>query len=142
MELDLAQNLPAIRFKAAVEIMDLYSGNPSCGPVKDTGEKNLKQGVVTFFSPAAHQIVAVFMGLDETRDLFRIILEIRVHGENNVSSGLSETCRKGHGFPKICLEDKNTDLGIPICNVLKDLLGAVRAAVIYKYQFVVFVVFF
>ena len=92
-DLNILHHLLAVRFQAAVHIVQGNAGNTTCRSIEELGRQVLGQFVIkTFLLPTAHQIKSVFGDHPiELRDLIRTVLQVSIHGDNHIALRCLET---------------------------------------------------
>ncbi len=87
-------------------------------------------------TPAADQIVALFNFLQEAGNLFGVVLQIPVHGNDHVAAREIESRLQRGRLSKIPPQAHDIHAAIVLVNVGKYLEGIIAAAVVHKNQFV------
>src|SRR6202030_1452303 len=88
VKLDLLQNFPPVRLEGGPKIMQIDPGKLGHQPVRNAARHAAHQPVVSpLVAPAAYQIVAFFDFFKEARNLFRVMLQIAVHGDDDFAAG-------------------------------------------------------
>jgi hypothetical protein len=108
----------------------------SCDPrdgVVDLGGKRLRGRVVPVHAPRRDQVRALLHPAEELRDLLGLILEIRVHREDDRVAALVEPGRERGRLAEV--PAKANDAGVlRVAHIerLEELRGAVPAAVVHE----------
>ena len=87
-------------------------------------------------APAADQVESFFDFLEKARDLFRVVLKIAVHGNDDLATREIESRLESRGLPEISPQANDVDAVIVLVNIRQHLEGIVPAAVVHKHQFV------
>src|ERR1700735_5246096 len=92
VERDVLDDFAPIRFEGGSEVVDLDSAEEGHGPVGRAGGNAAEEEVApTLRPPSADDVVAFFEFGEEVGDLFGVVLEIAVHGEDECTLGVVET---------------------------------------------------
>src|SRR5829696_8985352 len=82
---DGAHDVSAVDLEPAVEIVKGQTGDRANGRVEDAAGHGLPQGILTPLLPTRHQIESFVELGQKTRDFRGIVLEIGIHGEDNLT---------------------------------------------------------
>ncbi len=103
-------DIPSVAFQGTAVVVQLNSTDPAdqtIGQVRrqDSGEP----GILAVPSPAVDHVVTLFKLLHDAGNILRIILEIRIQGNDNFPPGISKSGGNGSGLPEITnkLQDTN-----------------------------------
>ena len=99
VEVDGFDDLAAVGFQSAVEIVQGEPGGPSGDPVVQFGREGLRERVVAFLFPAGDQVVA-FLGDHAVHlgQFVRRILQVGVHREDDFAFRCAKSGAQGQGF--------------------------------------------
>jgi len=136
LETEVLGYLGAVGFESAVDAMQLESTGDADGGVEEAGGDYLAQGVMAYLLPAGYQVIALVEEIQEAGDFCGVVLEIAVHGENDVATGGGEAGLEGDGLAEVTAEAEGADLtgAMEAGNFGPGLVGG---AVVYEQDFVV-----
>jgi hypothetical protein len=100
------------------------------------GQQTLDRIVVALLAPAADHVVTLVELRDERRDVRRVVLQVRVQGNDHVAPGVRETRAQGSGLPEVPSETDHADPWIRRLEALEILETAVGAAIVDEDQLV------
>src|SRR5262249_38839382 len=115
VELDLAKDLGAVALHAAVVIVQLDISQPAHHAVEDPAGEDLVPGVTPDPLPPGDDVerLAVLAALiesgEEARDLRRVVLEVGVEREDDLTPGGTEARRQGRGLAEVSAEAQTVD---------------------------------
>ena len=110
-----------------------YPGNQ---PVGDAGRKFATQpGVLAVFAPAVYKIVACVQFFQHLGDIGRVVLQITVDGDNDVSPGQLNPCFQGGRLAKISTKSNDFDIRVAAGEVRKAAVAPIVGAVVDKQHF-------
>ena len=96
VERDLLENFAAIRLERGAKIMNVDTAELGHQPVRATGGDASQPKIVdALFAPAADDVVTLREFFEEDRNIGGIMLQVAVHGDDELTSGMIETCRQG-----------------------------------------------
>jgi len=87
------------------------------------------------FAPAADDVVALFKFGEEVGDLVGIVLEIAVHGEDEVALGVVEAGGKGGGLAEVAAELDDENAAVDGGDLFKQAVGPVAGTIVDEDQF-------
>jgi len=87
------------------------------------------------FAPAADDVVTLFKLGEEVGDLVGIVLEIAVHGEDEVALGVVEAGGEGGGLAEVSAELDDENAAVDGGDLFKQAVGAVSGSIIDEDQF-------
>jgi len=101
---------PSVAFQGTAVVVQTDSTDPAdqtIGQVR--GENPGKPGILAVLPPAVDHVVTLFELLHDAGNILRIILEIRVQGNNDCPPGIIKSGGNGSGLPEIAnkLQDPN-----------------------------------
>src|SRR5262245_57056609 len=136
VEIQRLGNLASIDFEAAVEVPHLEPGDRRGDRVEDPGLHSLEERVLALLFPAADEVVALVEPVQHARNIVRVVLQIRVEGEDDFATRDLEPCLQGCCLPKTTSQLDEHDMW-----VAREQLGAecnrtVGATVVDKDDFV------
>ena len=85
-----AQDLGLVRLQAAVHVMEADPGDDRGRPVEHAREQSPRPRIVPPRLPARDEIEALVELGEELRDFGRVVLEVGVHGDDDVATSLEE----------------------------------------------------
>jgi len=98
---------------------------------KDSGQP----GILAVLSPAVDHVVTLFELLHDAGNILRIILEIRVQGNNDCPPGIIKSGGNGSGLPEIANKLQNPNPLIQDSQALEFLGTPIGASIVDKENF-------
>ncbi len=86
-------------------------------------------------APAADDVVALFELGEEVGDLVGIVLEIAVHGEDEVALGVIEAGGEGGGLTEVAAQLDDEDARVDRGDLFEQAIGAVARTIVDEDQF-------
>src|SRR5882757_4512886 len=86
-------------------------------------------------APAADDVVTLFELGEEVGDLLRIVLEIAVHGEDEVALGVVEAGGEGGGLAEVAAELDDENAAVYGGDLFKQAVGPVAGTIVDEDQF-------
>ena len=127
---DRLQDFPAVRLEAAVHVVQLDARRQAHRRVEDPRQHQAVHGVEPIHLPADDDIEPLLDLLDELVQIGRIVLEIRVHGDDDLALRALETGRQAHRLAEVRAQADTADARIFAVQLGDDLPGVVGAAVV------------
>ncbi len=106
----MPNDVPSVAFQGTSVVVQADSTDPADQTIGQAREKDSGQpGILAILSPAVDHVVTLFELLHDAGNILRIILEIRVQGNNDFPPGIIKSGGNGRGLPKIAnkLQDPN-----------------------------------
>ena len=133
VEGDVLDDFAAIGFEGGAEVVDVHAGDGGhelvCGAGGDAAQKEV---VAALGAPAGDDVVALFELGEELGDLVWVVLEVAVHGEDELTPGVVEAGGEGGGLAEVTTELDNEDARIDGGDLFEQAVGAVAGAVVDK----------
>src|SRR5580704_4209024 len=102
VQMNLRQNFAPVSFKRRAKVVQIYARELRHHPVGDPAWKLPRQPMIrTRNAPSADQVVAFFNFFQESRDLIGVMLQIAVHGNNDLSASEIKARLQRWRLPKI-----------------------------------------
>ncbi len=106
----MPHDVPSVAFQGTAVVVQMDSTDPAdqtIGQVR--GQDSGKQVILAVLSPTVDHVITFFELLHDAGNILRIILEIRVQGNDDFPPGIIKTGRNGSGLPEIAnkLQDTN-----------------------------------
>src|SRR3989442_860685 len=137
VERNVLNNFPSVCLKGRAKIVEWDSRELGHGPVRDPARQAAGQPrVPSLRAPAADDVVALFYFGDKGRDLFRIVLQVAVHGDDNVAAGGVEARLQRRRLAEVPAQGDNLDARIALINFVECPRCLVLAAVVDEDDFV------
>src|SRR6266571_6155061 len=127
---DLLCNILSIGFQAAIEVVDVNPSDHGGHKIKKTRWNGLGNRIPSFLFPPGNQIKAFLDFTDEIRDFVRVVLQVSIHGDDDVALSMGKAHRKGCGLTVVSPETDNLHSSVATAQVMQCAHRAVRAAVI------------
>src|SRR5258708_38207244 len=86
-------------------------------------------------APAADDVVALFKLGEEVGNLVGIVLEIAVHGEDEVALGVIEAGGEGGGLAEVAAELDDENAAVDGGDLFKQSVGPGAGAIVHEDQF-------
>lgn len=136
VEANVPHQVPPIALQGTAVIMEMDATDPTDQSIGQPGGKDPSQpGVLPVSSPAADHIVTFLQLLHDKGNILRIILKIRVQGNNDLPVGVVESGGNGSGLPKVADKLQDPHPRIQPSQAL-ELLGApIGASIIDEEDF-------
>ena len=139
VELNFLNDFAAIGFEGGAKIVQVDTGQFRHHPVGNAaGNLAHEPMVAARVAPAAHEIEALFDFLEKPGNLFRVVLQIPVHGDDDLAAREIKSGFQPGGLPEISAQADDVDAVIVLVNIRQHLEGVVPAAVVHEHQFVGF----
>src|SRR5271165_4032573 len=140
VERKVLNGLPAISLEGSAEIVDRDSGELGHHPIGDAAWQTACQpSVPPLGSPPADDIESFLDFRDEARDLFRVVLQVAIHGDDDVAARNIKTCLECRGLAEIPAKSDNSYPRIALIDSLKSRRGLVRTTVVDEDNLIRFV---
>src|SRR5499426_740119 len=135
---DSFEHFAAIRFERRAEVVDRDSRRARHQLVRDPRRKRSQETVLAVLTPAADHVVTFFELRQKSRDVFRLMLQIAVHGDDHVAFGVIESGGQRRGLAEISAQSDACHARVEGGDLSQNRRRAIGAAVINKDQFIVF----
>src|SRR5690606_27596655 len=134
INLNAFYHLLSVGFQSTIEIVEIpYSGHAAGNRIEKFGGDSFTWWVVPLLFPTGDQIDVLLRDLSvQFGNLIRTILEVGIHGNNDVSLRSGESYIKCGRLAVIATEFDGTNLWVHRFQPFYDLPGVVRTAVIDK----------
>lgn len=103
-EIHIAEAFAAIRLQAAAGIMDIVLDQDLAEQIGDTGRDLLTPWILTLVPPAGHHIIPLVDLLKEERDISRIVLQVAVERDDDLTGRCLDTSIKSRRLAEILAE--------------------------------------
>src|SRR5215813_15087722 len=95
----------AIGLERAAVVLDGHPGDLADQPVGNSGgDLTGDELVLALESPPDHDVIARLDGLEEHRNIQRVVLQVTVHGHHNLTGGEFDPRRHGRGLATVTAE--------------------------------------
>ena len=102
IELDVLDHFPSISLKGGAKIVKVDSRKLAHHPVRDAaGQLPSQPGILSFHAPAADDVVAFRHGDQKLRDILRVVLQVPIHGDNDVALRKVKSGLQGCGLAEV-----------------------------------------
>ncbi len=136
VEGDVLDDLAAIGLEGGAEVVDVDAGEDGHELVGGAGGDAAEEEVVAALgSPAADDVVSFFEFGEEVRDLVGVVLEVAVHGEDELTLGVVEAGGEGGGLAEVASKLDDEDARIDGGDLFEQAVGAVTGAVVDEDEF-------
>jgi hypothetical protein len=135
VEGNVLDNFTAIRLEGRAEVVDIDATERRHEHIRGArGDAAQEEVVSTLCAPAADDIVSLFQLREEVGDLLRVVLEVTVHRQDEVSLGVIEAGCKSGGLTEVATELYDEYTAVYCRDLLEEPVGSVAGAVVDKYQ--------
>jgi hypothetical protein len=121
VKLHLVEHLAAVALHAAVVVVQLDAGERTDEPVEHPARPDLVERVVADFLPPADHVKPLFDARQETGDLPRVVLQVRVERHHEPAARRVKPRAQRRGLPEIPPEPQPPHAGVGLGD-LADLL--------------------
>jgi len=126
-------DVPPVAFQGATVVAQVDTTNPTNQAIgQERGKDSGEPGILAVLSPAVHHVVAFFELLHDAGDVLRIILEIGVQGNDDLSPGVIKSGGNGSGLPEVANKLQDTHPPIQAGQALEFLGAPIRASIVDK----------
>ena len=106
-------------------------------PVRDAaGQLPSQPGILSFHAPAADDVVAFRHGAQKLREVLRVVLEITIHGDDDVALGEVKPGLQGGGLAEVSPQPKDRDSRILVADLVQQHARLVAAPIVDEDDFV------
>ena len=131
VEIDVLENLGAIGFEGGAEVAQFDAGRAGHQPVGDTRGKLAGDGVVdAVLAPTAGDVVAFFDLLEEGWDVFRVMLEVAIERDDNLTLSFVESGGQRGGLSEVAAETDDFQTVIGLDEVGEQIEAAISGSII------------
>src|SRR6266571_4849593 len=117
--------------------MQMHACQSADQAIEDARGKRLRNRVKTGILPASDQVIAFIKLCQEVGNLFRVVLQVAIHRENNVTTRSAETSDQGGRLAKVPAEANGPhNTRMLIVQFLHFFKGAIGASIIYEDDFI------
>src|SRR5579875_3804606 len=139
VQLDFGQYFAAIGLERGAEVVQVHARKLGHDPVGDAaGQLAGQKGVGALHAPAAHDVVPLLNFFDESRNFGGIVLQVAVHGNDDLAAGVIEPSFQRGGLPEIAAKPDDRHARVIRGNFGEQAERSVLAAVIDEYNLVRF----
>ncbi len=106
----MPHDVPSVAFQSTAVVVQMDSTDPADQTIGQMrGQDSGEPGILAVLSPAVDHVVTLFELLHDAGNILRIILEIRVQGNDDFPPGIIKSGGNGSGLPEIAnkLQDTN-----------------------------------
>ena len=135
VERNVVDDFAAIGLVGSAEVVNVHVGELGHQPVGAArGNAAHHEVVDALLAPAGDDVVALFQLFDKVRNLVGVVLQVAVHGEDELARGVIEAGRKRGRLPKIAAQFDHQHAAVDRGNLFQQFVSAVAGAVIDKHQ--------
>ena len=132
----MPHDVPSVAFQGASVVVQADSTDPADQTIGQVRGKDSGQpGILAILSPAVDHVVTLFEFLHDAGNILRIILEIRVQGNNDCPPGIIKSGGNGRGLTKIANKLQDTDPLIQGSQALEFLGTSIGASIVDEKDF-------
>src|SRR5580658_11184650 len=130
VERNVLDDLAAVGLEGGAEVVDVDAGELRHHPVGNERGNTAEHEVVgTLGAPSADDVVALFELGEEARNLAGVVLQVAVHGDDELAGGVVEAGGERRGLPEVAAKLYDKDSRIDRSDLLEQPVGAVARAV-------------
>ena len=116
--------------------MQVDAGGKADHAIKDTRGKGFRDRIKAGKLPTRHQVVPFLEFCQVVRNLFGVILQVTIHGKDDLAPAAAESGYQRGRFAKVAAEtDHAYNIPVFVVQFLEFLKGFVGAAIIHKNYF-------
>ncbi len=130
VEMQIAHQIPGHRLHAAIVIVEFDAGQAADESVEHAARQHLVPRIVADLLPAADQIESLAQLRQEIRNLRRIVLQVRVHGDHVGPACRVKARLESRGFAKVPAEANPTHTRIVRRQLLDYLPRRIATAIV------------
>jgi hypothetical protein len=135
VERNVLDDFTAVRLEGRTEVVDIDATERRHEQVRGAGGDAAQEEVVsTLCAPAADNVVSLFQLCEEVGDFLRVVLEVTVHRQDEVSLSVIESGCKSGSLAEVAPEFYDEDTTVYCSDLLEEPVGSVTRAVVDKYQ--------
>ena len=139
IQLNFLNDFPPISLERCPEIMQIDPRQLRHHPVGGAAGNLPHQPVIAArIAPAADQVEAFFDFLEKAGNLFGIVLQVAIHGNDDLAPREIKSRLQPGRLAEISPQSDDVHTMIVLVNIGKHLEGVVPAAVVHEHQFVGF----
>ena len=132
---NVVDDLAAIGLEGRPEVVNVDARELRHQPVRaPRGNAPHHEVVDALPAPSADNVVPFFQLFQKQRDLARVVLQIAVHGEDELAFGVIEPGCQRRGLAEVAPQLHYEDAAVDGGNLFQQPAGAVVGAVIHKHQ--------
>jgi len=137
VEIDVLEDFGAVGLEGGAEVVEVDAGGFFHEPVGDAGRDFAGDGVVdAVLAPAAGEVVALVDFFEEIGDVFGLVLEVAIEGDDDGAGGFVEAGGEGGGLAEVAAEADDFEAGVGFDEVGEEVEGAVCGGVVDEDDFV------
>ena len=137
VEVDVVEHLGAVGLEGRSEIAKIDARGFRHHPVGDARGNPASDGVVdAVFSPAARDIEALVDFAQQGGNVFGRVLQVSVHGDDDVALRFVKACRERRGLAEIAPQANHFQARIGLYEIGQQLVTAVSRGIVDKENFV------
>ncbi len=132
----MLHDIPSVAFQGATVVVQVDTTDPTDQAIgKVRGKPSGEPAILAVLSPAVDHVVTFFELLHDAGDILRIILKIRVQGNDDLSPGIIESGGNGGGLPEVANELQDTHPLIQGGQALEFLGAPIGASIVDEKDF-------
>ena len=136
VEADAFDDFAAVGFERAAEVVEAHAAEPGDEFVgHDAGGIAFEGVVLPVFAPAADDVEAFVELGEEEGDVFGVVLEVAIHGDDDVAFCKIEPCHHGGGLAVVAAEVDDFHAVVFGGDFIEQLVGAIAGAVVHEDEF-------
>ena len=140
VERNVLNNFSTIGLKGRAKIMELDPGKLGHHPVRNPARQAACQPPIPpLGSPSADDVVSLFNFGHEGGDLFRVVLQVAIHGDDDLAARGIKACLQRRGLAKVPAQGDNSYAGVALIDFVERLQCVVRTAVVDEDNLIRFV---
>ena len=126
IERDVLDDLAAIGLEGGAKVVNIDAGELCHEPIGAArGDAAHDEVVNAFLAPSGDDVVALFELFDEGGDVVRVVLQVAVHGEDELAGGMIETGGQRRGLAEVAAQLDDEDAAVYRGNLFEEFVGAV-----------------
>lgn len=132
----MLHDVPSVAFQGTAVVVQMDSTDPADQTIGQVRGKDSGQpGILAILSPAVDHVVTLFELLHDAGNILRIILEIRVQGNDDFPPSIFKAGGNGSGLPEIANKLQDTNPLIQGSQALEFLGAPIGASIVDEEDF-------
>ena len=132
---NVVDQFAAVGLEGRAKVVNVHAGKLRHQPVRATRRNAPHHEIVdALFSPAADNVVALFQLFEEIWNLARVMLQIAIHREDEVSLRVVEAGGEGRGLSEIAAQLDDEDAAVYGSDLFQQFVTAIGRSVVDEHQ--------
>jgi hypothetical protein len=136
VDAEMFHDIAPVCLQTAIEIVDFDARHAAYDEIEQPGGNGLRQGIMPDAFPSRYKVVSLLQFAPECGNFGRVILKVRIHGDDDGSLSPVKADSQGGRFPIIAPEADRMDVTVNAFEIAQHTEGAVGAAIINEQDLV------